>query len=77
MSYSVHPTRRPTYIAFSYLYFTMHPLIENSIAEISRLCKIHKVNSLSLFGSAAKGEMHSNSDLDFLVEFSPDLDALD
>ena len=55
----------------------MHPLIENSIAEISRLCKIHKVSSLSLFGSAAKGEMHSNSDLDFLVEFSPDLDVLD
>ncbi len=77
MSYSVLPTRRSTQTAFSYLYFTMHPLIENSIAEITRLCKTHKVRSLSLFGSAAKGEMHSSSDLDFLVEFSPDLDVLD
>lgn len=55
----------------------MHPLIKNSIAEISRLCKEHRVRSLSLFGSAAKGDMHSESDLDFLVEFSRDLDVLD
>jgi predicted nucleotidyltransferase len=77
MSYNVLPTRPSTQTAFSYLYFMMHPLIENSIAEISRLCKIHNVRSLSLFGSAAKGSMNKDSDLDFLVEFSKDLDVLD
>lgn len=71
--------RKATYvqIAFSYLYLAMHPLIENNIAEISRLCKEYKVRSLALFGSAAKGGMNKDSDLDFLVEFSEDLDLLD
>ncbi|MCA1752731.1 MAG: nucleotidyltransferase domain-containing protein [Flavobacteriales bacterium] len=55
----------------------MHPLIKNNIAEISRLCKEYKVRSLALFGSAAKGGMSKDSVLDFLVEFSEDLDVLD
>lgn len=45
--------------------------------QIIVLCKEHKVESFALFGSAAKNEMHKNSDLDFLVQFSENIDVLD
>lgn len=45
--------------------------------KIIVLCKEHKVVSFALFGSAAKNEMHADSDLDFLVQFSEDIDVLD
>jgi predicted nucleotidyltransferase len=41
-------------------------LPENAIADI---CRLHKVSELSLFGSAARGEMQSDSDFDCLVDF--------
>ncbi len=34
-------------------------------AEIAEICR-HQVRELSLFGSAARGEMHSDSDIDFI-----------
>ena len=60
-----------------YLWFTMLKLIEDRITEIISLCKSHHVISIALFGSAAKGSMHIDSDVDFLVQFSEDLDVLD
>jgi len=43
-------------------------LPETAIAEI---CRIHQVKELSLFGSAARGEMRPDSDFDLLVDFLP------
>jgi predicted nucleotidyltransferase len=41
-------------------------------AEIAAICLRHQVKELSLFGSAARGEMRPDSDIDFLVDFQPD-----
>lgn len=55
----------------------MIKLIEGRLNEIIALCKVHRVKSIALFGSAAKGSMHENSDIDFLVQFSDEIDVLD
>lgn len=55
----------------------MLKLIEDRITEIISLCKSHHAISISVFGSAAKDSMHEESDVDFLVQFSEDLDVLD
>jgi predicted nucleotidyltransferase len=39
--------------------------------EIAEFCRRWKVASLWLFGSGARGELRSDSDLDFMVEFEP------
>ena len=51
----------------------MHPLIAERRAEIARLCRLHKVRRLEVFGSAARGDDFNpeRSDADFLVEFDP------
>jgi len=38
--------------------------------EIANICKRHDVKKLVLFGSAISDELKSNSDLDFIIEFS-------
>jgi len=43
-------------------------LPETAIADI---CRLHQVKELSLFGSAARGEMRPDSDFDLLVDFLP------
>jgi predicted nucleotidyltransferase len=43
--------------------------------ELADLCRRYRVRELSLFGSAVRGEMTADSDLDVLVEFLPDSDA--
>ena len=40
--------------------------------KLADLCRRHGVRKLCLFGSAARGEMGTGSDLDLLVEFDPD-----
>jgi predicted nucleotidyltransferase len=55
----------------------MIKFIEDRITEIISLCKSHHVISIALFGSVAKATMHLNSDVDFLVQFSEELDVLD
>lgn len=49
----------------------MHPLIQHQRAEIARLCRLHQVRRLEVFGSAARGADFDpdTSDADFLVEF--------
>ena len=56
---------------------TMNSLIENKLSEIIALCKAHRVKTFSLFGSAANNKMHESSDIDFLVQFSEEIDVLD
>jgi len=40
-------------------------------AEIAEICRRYQVRELSLFGSAARGEMRPDSDVDLLVDFLP------
>ena len=41
-------------------------------AEIGEICRRYRVKELSVFGSAARGELRPESDGDFLVDFLPD-----
>ena len=45
--------------------------IELPEIAIADICRIHQVKELSLFGSAARGEMRPDSDFDLLVDFLP------
>jgi hypothetical protein len=40
--------------------------------SIAEFCRRNHIRRLSLFGSALRGEMRPDSDIDFLVEFDPD-----
>jgi uncharacterized protein len=42
---------------------------ETALAD---LCRLYRVRELSLFGSAARGDMRPDSDIDLLVEFLPE-----
>ena len=55
----------------------MVDIIKNKIEEIIGVCKKHDVKSLSLFGSAPNDAMHPDSDIDFLVAFSIEIEVLD
>ena len=51
----------------------MISLIEQHRPEVATLCSRFGVQSLEVFGSAADGAFDpARSDIDFLVEFSPD-----
>src|ERR1700690_3923726 len=41
-------------------------------AALADVCVRYRVRELSLFGSAARGEMRPDSDIDILVDFLPD-----
>ena len=50
----------------------MAPAVAERAGELERLCRLHRVQRLDLFGSAATGAFRPDeSDLDFLVEFKP------
>src|ERR1035438_7445849 len=40
-------------------------------AKLVELCRRFGVKELALFGSAARGEMNPESDIDLMVEFAP------
>jgi predicted nucleotidyltransferase len=46
--------------------------VEVDETKLADLCRQYHVRELSLFGSAARGEMSPDSDIDLLVEFLPD-----
>lgn len=52
----------------------MQPFIKNNLSQIQQLMKLHGVEQAYLFGSAATGKMNADSDVDFLIRFSPNLD---
>ena len=43
--------------------------IEQIKSNVEKLCNQHDVKSLDLFGSVARGDNNTTSDMDFLVEF--------
>lgn len=43
--------------------------------QIASFCRRHHVKRLGIFGSAARGEAGDTSDIDLLVEFTPDASA--
>lgn len=45
------------------------PLPEPQV--VSAFCRKHNIRRLSVFGSAARGELQPSSDIDFLVEYDP------
>lgn len=47
------------------------PGIDLPEAAIADICRVHQVKELSVFGSAARGDMRPDSDFDFLVDFLP------
>ena len=49
--------------------------IEVDEAKLADLCRRYQVRELSLFGSAARGEMRPDSDIDLLVEFLPNAEV--
>jgi len=53
---------------------TIHnnPVRNLSPKEWNRFCRKNHIRKISLFGSALRGEMHAESDIDLLVEFIPD-----
>jgi predicted nucleotidyltransferase len=55
----------------------MVDILANQMDEITALCIKHKVQSFSVFGSAARNSMTTDSDIDFLVQFSEEIDVLD
>jgi uncharacterized protein len=52
----------------------MDRLVSKHLQEIKNLFVKHGVKSAYLFGSAAKGTLQKNSDIDFLYSFPDDMD---
>jgi predicted nucleotidyltransferase len=44
-------------------------------AQLADLCRRYQVHELSVFGSAARGDMRPDSDIDLLVDFLPNADV--
>lgn len=44
-------------------------LIDRNIQRIKALCKIHRVKTLSVFGSVLTDRFNNESDIDLLVDF--------
>jgi predicted nucleotidyltransferase len=40
---------------------------------LARLCRRHRIRRVALFGSVVRGTDRPDSDVDFLVEFEPDV----
>lgn len=50
---------------------------DQNIEAIKKLCAKHKVDSLYAFGSVLTKDFNENSDIDFLINFSPNLSIED
>ena len=46
--------------------------LQIDLAELTKVCRRYRVVELSVFGSVARGEADSSSDVDLLVSFEPD-----
>ncbi|HAL82843.1 MAG TPA: nucleotidyltransferase [Mucilaginibacter sp.] len=55
----------------------MNSIIESHLSEIKDLMRSYGVIKAYLFGSAAIGDMHDDSDVDFMVRFNPELNYTD
>lgn len=50
------------------------PVIEFPEEAVGEFCERWKISEMSLFGSALRGDLGSDSDVDILVSFAPDAD---
>lgn len=50
----------------------MNTLLLNKLAELKQIARNHKVSTLYAIGSICTDEFNDKSDIDFLVEFSPE-----
>lgn len=48
--------------------------IEIPAEALAEFCRRWKIKELALFGSAMRGDLRSDSDIDILVTFAPDAD---
>ena len=55
----------------------MLEILTNKIDELIALCEKHRVMAISVFGSAVRDSMTTDSDIDFLVKFSDEINVLD
>ena len=51
---------------------TLVPGAELSLDRLAQICARYSVRELAVFGSAARGEMRPESDVDLLVDFKPE-----
>lgn len=51
----------------------IHPDLKLPRDEIAEFCRRHHIKTLSLFGSATRGDFRPDSDVDFLTEFDPEV----
>ncbi|USB33382.1 nucleotidyltransferase family protein [Paenibacillus sp. YPG26] len=56
---------------------SIHSLIESNHNTILNIAKSNGAKKISLFGSAARGEDHAESDIDFLIEFEENRSLFD
>lgn len=54
----------------------MISIVENKLEAIRTLCKKYEIQSLYLFGSAAREDFKDNSDVDFLLNYKKDKNGL-
>lgn len=50
---------------------TLRELLDSKRDEILRIARAHGAHNVRVFGSAARGDEHEGSDVDFLVDFEP------
>lgn len=50
---------------------TLKSGIDLPLEQIAEICRRYHVRELAVFGSAARGELRADSDIDLLVEFEP------
>ena len=48
------------------------PALKIPKRKLEALCRKYRIRKLSIFGSAARGELAADSDVDLMVEFEPD-----
>lgn len=53
-------------------YMTGAPSLPVPFDQLREICQRYQIRELGLFGSAARGEMRAESDVDILVEFAPE-----
>ncbi len=50
----------------------MHPVLNLKDPAVQKFCESHRIRTLALFGSQAKGTAGPDSDVDLLVDFEPE-----
>lgn len=48
--------------------------LEISTEKLAEVCRRYRIQEMAVFGSAARGELRPDSDIDVLVEFLPEAD---